>query len=64
MRSVRLTKPVTYNIQDLTGETVCFLPARTSKSKPRGVSHRQGIEEKKKERRRNERGVCKVERIQ
>ena len=37
--AVRLTKPVTYNIKDLKGGTRCFLRARTSKSKPRGVSH-------------------------
>ena len=53
--AVRLTKPITYNIKDLN--------ARASKSIPRGVSHRQSIEEKKKERR-NERSSCKVERIQ
>ena len=33
---VRLTKPVTYNIND---HQRCFLPARTSKSEPRGVPH-------------------------
>ena len=57
VHGVRLAKPVTYNIKDIQrgDHQRCFLPARTPKSKPRGVSLKQGIEEKKKEGRRNER---------